>query len=337
MSQVGFAGLVFALVTGACQAQGSSAPSVDGSSATVPGIGSTFTSSAPTVTTTVGADDEWPTCGISPVLEGILTGPGSDLISLLEGSPLAPHIEAARQGARLPAVSQVGAEWVVEDYNLQALLIAVWLNCPDMVRQILDWGVPADGLIRQASRTPAMEAAVQQEWDVVEMLLVAGADPLRSDPSDPFSSVLEHAGGVDLATLEMVLGYTDLADERAAGVLDGAIGVAAMTEDPAEVEESLAIMGRLSQAGGRPTVDALLASTSELVPVQIFDGLLDLAEDAEYRDVVTAGALAEGMFDVCYTLDPVNKAMWNDPQRLERLVTFLSSLFLEQGLPCPTT
>lgn len=223
-------------------------------------------------------------CRMTEVMESTLAS--EEISDALAASPMAPALAAASEGGRMPRLSPDAAEWVYteQERTVESLRVGVWLACPELVEQLLDLGTPPDGLVvdhYERARSPALEAAVQEEWEIVLLLLEAGADPVRPTPGELDKTVLDQAvifGRPEL--VEEVLDHVlDDMEMRDAAQPDGPIAQAVgYAGDP----ETLRL---LLDTGVRPPIPALRMAAEKDRQPEIFQSLHEAAQDHNYSDV----------------------------------------------------
>lgn len=240
-------------------------------------------------------------------------------VASLRASPLWRTIEAVRVGAPLPRLPAEASSWVDGGTGLESLTIAAWLRCPPLVRALLEAGTPPDGAQPQG-HTPAMWAASLAEWGVVEVLLDAGADPLRMDPRQPGTSVLSNAAS--LGSVPLVRRVLDEADvPRSDPAIVEALDMAVAAERPETARLFL-------DAGVRPSPFALLTAANTVSRPDLFDTLAAAAERADYAGVAATEDIAHlGM--ICHELSAPDSADRYRPGDIERIADLLG-----EELPC---
>lgn len=284
-----------------------------GSGTTMPSDGTRTTS------TTVGQRSE---CSFTEVMSSYLEN-SPDGFAELAASPLAPSIEAARVGAPMPRLSEAAATWTSDKGPGESLVVAIWLNCPTMVRQILDFGVPADGLFGSelSGWSPAMHAASLREWTIVELLLDEGADPLREDFE---RNSLLTMSVVEVEVLESVLERLDLAE------ISVPMGPLAVALDRAAISpQSSASLDLLLATGVRPMVSTLWLASELVRDQETFDVLASFAVTSDYSGVSADPVEAIFLREICQSMvDPERDRKYRQAD-LDTL-----SQILGEELPC---
>ncbi len=327
----------------------SSAPTTHSSVETTASFPASSASAAPTtlasVPTTVVDDPDagWQTrdrCQMTPILRSMDEAPPSVAGDLLAASPLAPYLEAARAGQRIPRVTLTAAQWYEvgppgREVYLDSLQVAMWLNCPVMVRQILDLGVSPDGQLPDEADAPVMRAASLGEWDIVFLLLDAGADPYVVDSYEPWRNLLSESSD-DPAVLNRVWSSMDPARPEVQAILDDGLGAALASAGEYPSADHTISVEHLVDWGARPTISGLIALATVSSDPSLFATVLDVA--GQQPDLLELG---DGAGTLCYLTDPSHGGLESfqsdytddyDPDRIQAIVD-LATTYLSPGEP----
>ncbi|PIE32501.1 MAG: hypothetical protein CSA55_03240 [Ilumatobacter coccineus] len=310
----GLGTLVAATALVACSASDSTgtAPSATNTAAPTASATDSSATAATVATTTMTVDDpdqgwqETAQCQMTPILRGIYDAPSTVLTDELASSPLAPYLDAAVAGDPIPAIDEAAARWSTigppgQEVYAEALEVAIWLNCPSMVSQILNYGVPADGLVPERGQTPALIAASLDEWDIVLLLLDAGADPLAIPAYEPWWNLVSEAVYQHPEMVTRVLDYADPTRPEMTTVLNDALAITVAYANENPDRDQATMVEFFLERGAQPSLDVLVQASRSSCDPDLFATLVEVA--GQQDDLVE---MDNGSDNLCYLIDTVD-------------------------------